>query len=170
MFREKLLKVKEYDWCKRLVYNLAWALFGALVIIILLVNIMSLRLDEVLTNSMYPVFSDRDVVVVMKQKEYKVGDIIEFKEGNRNTTHRLVEITEDGKFIAQGEHDGAGQQVVDPSNVRGKVIAIWFNGRDVYQMIHDNYFMILVILVGAWILSITISGENELKKHNILNV
>ncbi len=170
MFREKLLKVKEYDWAKRLIYNLALSLFGALVVIVLLINILNLRLDEVLSNSMYPTFTDRDIIVVMKQKSYEVGDIIEWQSGDVFVTHKLVEIDADGNYIAQGEHDGAATQKVNPSQVKGKVILIWHNGRDVYKLIHDNYFMLITLAVGAWVLSVTISNELETKRHNILKV
>lgn len=170
MFREKLLKVKEYGWAKSLIYNLALSLFVGLVLIVILINVLNLRLDQVLSNSMYPTFTDRDIIIVMKQKTYEVGDIIEWESGEANVTHRLIRIDDDGNYIAQGEHDGASEQVVSPSKVRGKVIAIWHNGRDVYKLIHDNYFMLLAIVVGAWVLSITISNELELNKHNILKI
>lgn len=170
MYREKLLKVKEYGWAKSLIYNLALSLFVALVLIVLLINILNLRLDEVLSNSMYPTFSDRDIIVVMKQKSYEVGDIIEWQSGDVYVTHKLVEINSDGNYIAQGEHDGAATQIVNPSQVKGKVIMIWHNGRDVYKLIHDNYFMLITIVVGAWVLSITISNETELNRHNILKI
>lgn len=171
MFREKLLKVKEYGWAKQLVYNLALALFLALIICIVLIKSMSLRLDEVLSDSMYPKFSDQDIVIVKPQKEYKVGDIIEFKEGSKNVAHELIAIDETtGKYIAKGVFHGASTQEVDKENINGKVVAIWFNGRSVYHFVKDNYFLILTMVVGAWVLSITFTNELEIKKHNILKI
>ena len=171
MYREKLLKVKEYGWAKQLVYNLALALFLALIVCIILIKAMSLRVDEVMSDSMYPVFSDQDIVIVKPQKDYEIGDIIEFKEGTKNVTHRLIAIDETtGKYIAKGEFHGGATQEVDKENIRGKVVAIWFNGRSVYHFVKDNYFLLLTMVVGAWVLSITFTNELEVKKHNILKI
>lgn len=173
MFREKLKRVKEWGWAKQLVYNLAVALFLALIIIVILINVLKLRVDEVLSDSMYPVFSDQDVIIIKPQDDYKVNDIIEYKSSeNTNVTHRIIEYdATTGIYKTQGDHNGTADGAnITKDMIRGKVVAIWFNGRQVYHFIKDNYFLILTMVVGAWVLSVTISGELEIKKHNILKV
>lgn len=171
MYREKLLRVKEYGWAKQIVYNFALALFFALIVCVIIIKSMALRLDEVLSDSMAPMFSDQDVVIVRAQDEYKVGDVIEFIQGKTNVTHKLIEINEEtGEYIAQGINSSTAKQTVRKEEIRGKVVAVWFNGRNVYHFVKDNYFLLLTMVVGAWVLSVTFTNELEIKKHNILKI
>ena len=54
---------REWDFVKRFVYNLVLSVFFVLLIAVIVVKAFSLRLDEVLSDSMYPVFKKSDVVV-----------------------------------------------------------------------------------------------------------
>lgn len=172
MFREKLLKVREYSWAKQIVYNFVLALFFALIICVVMIKAMSLRLDEVLSDSMYPVFTDQDVVIVKPKDNYEIGDIIEYKDGKANVTHRIVGYDPaTGVFKTQGDHNGSADGAnITKDMIRGEVVAIWFNGRNVYHFVKDNYFLLLTMVVGAWVLSVTFTNELEVKKHNILKI
>lgn len=170
MFRTKLKTTNELVWAKELVYNLSLALFVALIIIVALVNILNIRLDQVLSDSMYPAFNQKDIIVVMKQKDYEVGDVIEFRQGDKNVAHRLVDITSEGIYVAKGDFEGGSTQNVKKEEIHGKVVAVWKNGRTTYNLIKNNYVLIFTIIIGAWVLSVTISGEKELRSHNILKV
>lgn len=176
-YSSDLKSFKEWEFTKRVVYNLFLSLFVTLILVVLVIKIFNVRLDEVLSDSMSPIFKTNDVVVVVKQDNYKVGDIIEYvKEGlpgaTENVTHRIVDYDETtGFYTTRGEHHGAADDsTITKSQIRGKVVAIWYNGATIYKAIRSNYFLILTIIIGAWVLSVTLSGEAEQKKHNILNV
>ena len=172
-YRNDIKEFKEWTLTKTIAYNFALAVFFTLVLAVVIINALSLRLDVVLSDSMAPVFTKRDVVVIMKQDNYQIGDIIEFQGANGYlVTHEVVAYDEASKlFTTKGRgNSDADQTQVTYGQINGKVIALWTNGRIVYNTIKNNYFILISILVGAWVLSTTISGEMEIKKHNILNV
>lgn len=173
MFRTKLKEFKEWEWTKRIVYNLVMALFITLIILIALVKMFNIRLDEVLSDSMAPVFTDQDVVVVKAKDSYEINDIIEYKSSEKaNVTHRIIAYDPaTGIYTTKGDNSsGTDQTAITKDMIRGEVIMIWYNGRAVYHLISDNYFLIITMVVGAWVLSVTLSNEFELKKHNILKI
>ena len=49
----------------------------------------------------------------------------------------------------------------------GKVIMIWENGRLVYHLISDNYFLVLTMVFALWGLSYIIAVEKEVRGHDI---
>lgn len=170
-YKSNIKEVKEYTWVKDIVYNFTMALFFTLLLAVIAINIFNVRLDEVLSDSMYPEITKRDIVVVVKQDNYKVGDIIEYRKGDILVTHRIDSIGEEpNTFIPKGDANNGVDGPVALSQITGKVIAKWTNGRQVYNTIKDNYFVIIALIVGAWVLSMTFSGELEMRKHNILKV
>ena len=161
--------VKEWELTKKIAYNFVLAMFVTLVILVLSIKIFNLRLDEVLSDSMYPVFSQKDIVVIKPQDEYKKGDIIEYKKGNILITHRIQSYDpETGIYITKGEFYNAPDEPVKKDQINGKVIAIWFNGRQIYHIIQENYLLIITLVFGAWVVSSTLSAELERRSHDTL--
>jgi len=164
---------KEMNFLKTMMYNFALSIFFTLLLAVIVINIFNIRMDEVLTPSMRPTITEKDIVVVVKQDEYKVGDIIEYrrKGSQLNVTHRIVALGDlPNTFIPQGDANNNPDEYVSIDEINGKIVAVWTNGRRVYKTIKDSYFVIIALLVGAWVLSTTISGEMEMKKHNILKI
>lgn len=172
IYSSDLKQNKIWAFAKNLAYNFTLAVFFTLLLGVIVINVFNIRLDEVLSNSMYPTFSDKDVVVVVKQDEYKKNDIIEFRKGDILVTHRIVGYDETTKkYTTKGDYNSSedGSEVTI-SQINGKVVAKWKNGRKIYHTIKNSYFVIITVVVGAWVLSTTLSGEIEMKKHNILKV
>ena len=169
-YNSELKVFKEWEITKKVVYNLVLSMFITLVLLVITINIFGLRLDEVLSDSMYPVFSDQDIVVIKPQDDYEIGDIIEYKKGNTLVTHRIVAYDETtGLYTTRGEHYGAADDVsISKSQINGKVIAVWFNGRQIYHIVKENYLLIIALVFGAWVVSSTLSSELERRSHNIL--
>lgn len=165
---------KEWELVKRIAYNFTLAIFITLVLFILSVNIFNLRIDEVLSDSMYPVFSQKDIIIILPQDDYKVGDIVEYyKQGESGdgmyVTHEIVAYDKESDTYTL---KGAGNSTEDPSPIArsaiiGKEIMIWRNGRETYAMIKKNYPLILALVIGCWGLSTIISGEREMRVHDI---
>ncbi|MBQ8430716.1 MAG: signal peptidase I [Clostridia bacterium] len=171
-YTSNLKEFKEWTLTKRIAYNFVLAILCTLVLGVLAINIFNIRLDEVLSDSMAPVFTDQDIVLIKSQDSYEIHDIIEYRKDGINVTHRIVDYDpETGIYTTKGEHHGAADDAtIKKEDINGKVIGIWNNGRAVYNGIKDNYFLILTIVIGCWAISSTIAGELEMKKHNILAV
>lgn len=81
---------------------------------------------NVMSNSMKPTFEKGDKIVVKKQKDYEVGDIITYIDNDKNLiTHRIIEKYEDG-FITKGDNNNTeDKEKVRKNQVLGKIIHFW---------------------------------------------
>lgn len=78
----------------------------------------------VLSGSMEPSFSAGDLVIIHKEKEYRPGDIITFRDEDSYVTHRITEAAEGG-FITKGDaNPTADRETVRTDQIEGKVILI----------------------------------------------
>ena len=81
---------------------------------------------KVVTRSMEPTIMVGDVVVIAHKSSYKVGDVITFIDTDgKPVTHRIIEITNDGKYATKGDYIGnsADANFKDDNEIVGKVIA-----------------------------------------------
>ena len=166
---------KEYELAKNVLYNLVLSIFLTLVLAIIVVYALKLRLDIVKSDSMSPVFYKDDIVVVRACEEYNVGDIIEYQitKVTEPVTHRIVKKMGSGKnatFITQGDANGNSDGAINYSQINGKVIAVIEDGNLIYEFIKSNYFLLIDILLGVWVLTSTLNTESEIRKHNIAKV
>lgn len=172
MMENKLKTFKEWEFVKQFIYNSFLAIFIVLIAIIITKKCMSLRFDEVLSNSMFPDFKKGDIVVVAKQDSYKVGDTIEYQKGESLAAHEIVAYdAATGIYTTRGKFYGAPDDAtITKDKINGKVVVVWTDGAFVYHMIKDNYLVLLTIVIGAWAISYILSNELEARKHNILKV
>lgn len=111
-----MLDNKEFKFFKQLMYNIALAICIMLLGVLAMTYVFKYELYEVLSDSQYPVFKSGDLVVVKAQKEYKIGDIINFQtERNVGVTHRLVGVVEEGSTTYYLCHGDNVQSAVRPS-------------------------------------------------------
>lgn len=74
------------------------------------------------SGSMEPALSVDDLILNHAQDDYAGGDIITFRSGSSLTTHRIVEVTEDG-YVTQGDANNAADlDTVPPDAVVGRVV------------------------------------------------
>ena len=165
----------EYELAKNVLYNLVLSIFITLSLAVIIVYSLRLRLDVVLSDSMSPVFYKDDIVVVRAYDEYNEGDIIEYQisEVTKPVTHRIVQKIGSGKqasFVTQGDANGQSDGTIAYSQIKGKVIGVIEDGNLLYKFVKDNYFLLIDILLGIWVLTSTLNGESEIRKHNIAKV
>ncbi len=84
-------------------------------------NIFGYSYFEIASNSMYPELKKGDLVIIkLDYNEYKVGDVITFKDGDLYTTHRLSEIDNDS-YTTKGDANNSYDDPITKNNVIGKV-------------------------------------------------
>lgn len=119
-YNDQILENKAFNFFKQLMYNIALSICLILLATLLSVWIFKLGLYRVESDSEAPYFYRGDMVAVLPQDEYKVGDIITFREhgiggGYSLTTHRYIATlkTSDGNtyYICHGD----AVQSADPS-------------------------------------------------------
>ncbi len=108
--------------------SLHWMVAAVLLVVIVWFNTGVFGVRPVLVQgiSMEPGFHTGDVVIVrpVDPEDLKVGDIIQFRDGNHDVLHRIIEIRqEEGGlvFITQGDNNDAPDPPVPAENVRGRL-------------------------------------------------
>lgn len=172
-YTSNIKEIKEFGLVKTVLYNFVLSIFISLALVVVAIYAFSLRLDVVLSDSMAPKFYKDDIVVIRAYDDYKVGDIIEYQMSavSKPVTHRIIEKHGSGKnatFITKGDAVSSSDlSTVSYADINGKVIFIVEDGNLIYKFIKSNYFLFIDILLGIWVLSSTLSNENEMRKHNI---
>lgn len=175
-YTSDIKEVKEYGLAKSVLYNFVLSIFITLALAVVAIYAFGLRLDVVLSDSMSPVFYKDDIVVVRAYDDYKVGDIVEYQvsELSKPVTHRIIGKTGSGKnatFETKGDASSSSDlSSISYKQINGKVISIIEDGNLTYEFIKTNYFLFIDILLGIWVLTSTLSNENEIRKHNIAKV
>ena len=117
------------------------------------------------TGSMYPELKPDDLIIIKTQKQYKVNDIITFEDGNSFTTHRIIEITEDG-FTTQGDNGNSPDpNPVTLDKVEGKVVGKVGGVGKIVKFVTSIYGVICILSAAIiiWIIGYSIS---IIKKRN----
>lgn len=125
-YSDKILENKVFNLTKQLIFNIAVALCIILGVCLILVYGFGFTPYCVLTGSMSPDIQAGAMVVVKSQKEYKVGDVLTFKnEGSPldKVTHRLVAIATDADGVTWYIAHGDATQSANINN--GSNIASW---------------------------------------------
>jgi len=116
-------------------------------------------LYTIISPSMEPKIKQYDVVLVVKSKNLKIGDVITFYSTEsfyRNTpiTHRIVSINEDGTYIVKGDANvSVDNENVNSKNIIGKVmLRIPAAGKIQFFLASKNGWLIAVIIPGIIII------------------
>lgn len=111
-----------------------------------IINKLPVKYLVVKSNSMNPTLCIDDIIIIAKQKEYKVGDIIAYNyEGKYLITHRIIQ--EDNKdFITKGDNNNSpDKESVNIESVQGKVIFVI----DTYKKHISILIILILILISA---------------------
>jgi len=172
-YTSDIKEIKEFGFARSVIYNFVLSVFITLVLAVITIYAFGIRLDIVLSDSMSPVFYEHDIVIVKPCDDYKVGDIIEFQYSkvSEPVSHRIIEKIGTGKtakFITKGDAVGVEDAAeIAYTQINGKVISVIEDGEHIYNFMKSNYFLLIDIILGVWVLTSTLSNEREMRKHNI---
>lgn len=107
-------------------------------------NNLLFRTLIVKSNSMYPILSKGDIILIKKSINYKKGDIITYEDENFLITHRVIEI-KDNYFCTKGDNNNSeDNDLISLENVKGKVILIINRSCQIYILL---LFIVIVLFV-----------------------
>ena len=120
-------------------------------------------LAEVLSDSMYPTIKTGDVIMVVPQDEYKVGDIVAFEDGSMIVTHRIIEENEDGTFVTKGDYIGNSKDdmPLQEKYIIGKVVKNFAGLGPFVSIMQSPLIIMLSILIIAMLLYLSTKKEKE---------
>ena len=116
-------------------------------------------LYTIISPSMEPKIKQFDIVLVIKSKRLKVGDVITYysKESfykNTPITHRIVSINEDGSYIVKGDaNENNDNENIYSENIIGKVVLrIPGAGKIQFFLASKNGWFIAIIIPAVIII------------------
>ena len=111
---------------------------------------------NILTGSMTPTMPVNTVVIIKQidMKDVEIGDVVTFKMGDSNVTHRVVEKQDTGRnVVLKTQGDAAENQgtreTVTKDNYVGTVIYYVKDLGVLLELIKDNIIIIVVCIVLA---------------------
>ena len=121
---------------------------------------------EVLSDSMYPTIKQGDVIVVVKQDDYKVDDIVAFQDGNMVVTHRIIDQNEDGSFVTKGDYkeNSPDDAPLKKEYIFGKVVT-WSSGWGALVRFFKSPLVSFMLLLIAGLLFV-LSTKKERTEEN----
>ncbi len=118
------------------------------VIFIILIVILSLyfllrilgiaEIYVVQTGSMEDGIHTGDYILIVKQNDYKVKDVVTYKREGYHVTHRIIK-KNGNKVITKGDANNVDDEEIDVSSIVGKVI---YHGGILNILIDFKYFIV----------------------------
>lgn len=105
-----------------------------------------IRTAIIMTGSMEPTLHINDFVIVKKDKNIKVGDIITYKDKDvkEEVMHRVVEI-KDNKIITKGDANNIEDKPINKNQVTGKYVKkVKYLGKIIVFMSNPLIFSIII--------------------------
>ena len=129
-------------------------------------NIFGYTYFEIVSGSMSPTIEKGDMILVKLDTEYKVGDIISFKDNDSIITHRIIEIN-DNNYVTKGDANNSPDNPITKDKILGKTVKIVsraFILVKVFTTPKVLFMCIFTIIIMCWCAS---SFKNEIKKEKV---
>ena len=124
---------------------------------------------EVQTGSMSKAIEAGDMIVVKKENDIEINDIITFKQGNDFVTHRVVEIYND-TLVTRGDANNTKDDPITKSQVVGKVVKV-LPGFGIIRKILFNPFVLIALIVTLYLISTMFRRGKSMKiKEFVLKI
>ena len=138
-----------------------------LVIIIILLGIYAFlriinKVDiyKVQTGSMEDGIHAGDYILIIKQDNYKIDDVVTYKKDGYNITHRIVKESGD-KVITKGDANNTEDEEISKDSIIGKV---YFKGGILNFVVNFKYALVSLFL-GVYLLTYYFDKSNKEKEE-----
>lgn len=138
-----------------------------LTIIILCTYLVLSKMNKVViynikTGSMEDNIHVGDHILIVKQNDYKIGDVVTYKKDNGYITHRIIKIDQD-KITTKGDANNVEDESVDKKRIVGKVV---YSGK-ILNIIFKYKYMIACLLLSVYLFTyfFTKSDDKEIEQE-----
>ena len=119
----------------------------------------------VVSGSMEPAIVVGDMIIIHRQSDYEVGDIVTYRGTHTSVTHRITEKTAGG-YITKGDANNADDVEIERSLIIGKVVKIVPNAGDVFFFLQSPLGTLIVFVVFILLIGLLFLIERLKKKPN----
>ena len=114
-------------------------------------NVFGFSILKVISGSMEPTIKIDDYIIIRSIKDYKINDIVTYKDKNSNlVTHRIISISD--IVITKGDNNNVIDEAFNKNMIKGKVLLIIPN-----YFKNINFFWSIVILTFLFIVGLIIT-------------
>ena len=125
-------------------------------------------LAEVVSDSMDPTIKKGDVIMVVPQDEYKVGDIVAFHDSIGILTHRIYSENEDGTFATKGDNNRSTDiDTLKQEYIIGKVVKTFGGLGSVVSVMQSPTVIIIMVIIIAFLFYLSSKKEKESEEAEI---
>lgn len=109
-------------------------------------NPLGIRCAVVLTGSMEPTIHVNDMVIVHKQPDYRIGDIVMYSDGRATVTHRIVAINPKG-YVTRGDANNTPDSPIPLEQIIGRVVLVIPQIGILLGFLKSPYGMVSIVFV-----------------------
>lgn len=122
----------------------------------------------VMSGSMEPELSKDDLILVEKQQEYQLEDVVVYQTGDSLVVHRIIAMDED-QIVTQGDANQAADKPIRVEFIKGEVIGKLEGAGKFVKLIKSPVVTVILIAAGVALLELSFrkekkAGEESLEK------
>lgn len=106
---------------KIIINTIVYLIIGILLVYVGLKVTNKIGIYKVMTGSMESGIHAGDYIVIMSEKEYKIGDVVTYVRDGYYITHRIIKIN-NGKVITKGDANNVEDEEFSMNDIIGKFI------------------------------------------------
>ncbi len=120
----------------------------------------NIGLSIIKTGSMEPTLKVNDLIIVKKENEYNVGDIIVYQDKNQLVCHRIVFI-DDSIVITKGDYNNNNDLPININQIKGKVIKNYHKIGYLIKQIKSPLGITIILLLGLFLLKNSYRNQDK---------
>ena len=129
-------------------------------------NLFGYTFFEIVSGSMSPTIEKGDMIIVKLDTDYKVGDIISFKDEDSIITHRIIEINDD-KIVTKGDSNNTTDNPITKDKIVGKTVKIVSRAFILAKVFTTPKVLLMCLITITMMCWCAASFKNEVKKEKI---
>ena len=127
-------------------------------------NIFGYTFFEIVSGSMSPTIEKGDMIFVKLDTDYKVGDIVSFKDNDSIITHRIIE-KNNNYYVTKGDANNTADNPIKEDQIIGKTIKTFSRAFIIAKVfMSPNVLLMCIITITLMCLCVS-SFKNEVKKE-----
>lgn len=117
-------------------------------------------LYQLSSGSMAPAINTNDYILIMKVDNYKVGDIVTYKTGEKTITHRIIEVNGD-KITTEGDSNLGADESINKEMIIGKTMV---HGKLLNAFVSYLYIIIIAFITTYLVGQLFVNTKQEKTK------
>ena len=112
------------------------------------------RIYRVVSGSMEPTLRINDIVIIKKQDDYSINDIVTYEYNNNFVTHRIIKENKN-VITTKGDSNDAEDESITKDKVLGKVVYRFKVVGFIIFMLSNPFSWVIILIVSMIMIFVT---------------